>query len=179
MSGCIVSERNALTRGLVVALLLWIAACDSGSSSSGGRGSQFAQTMSAAGTNALGESVSLRQFSGKYVWVDYAAEWCASCGPQSQAIRSLAVSAPDSVVFITVMTSEVGGYGHPATQDTAARWAQRLSLQPEHVVAADLTSLTLPQHRLFGPEGRELYSHAGQLPASRIREVLAKEGQRL
>ena len=76
------------------------------------------------------------------------------------------------------MTSEIGGYGHPATRETAKRWAERLSLRPEHVVAADLTSLTLPQHRLFGPDGREVFSHMGQLPESRIREVLAAEGQR-
>ena len=80
---------------------------------------------------------------------------------------------------MTVMTSEPAGYGHPATRETAERWAKRLSLNPKRVVAADLTSLKLPQHALFSPDGKELYRHIGQMSAADIRTVLAAEGQTL
>ncbi len=140
---------------------------------------QFGQATSATAPNALGEPVSLAQFSGKFVWVDYAAEWCSSCRPQSSVIRSLAGAAPDSVVFVTIMTSEPEGYGHPATPQTAARWADSMSLDPARVLAADLTSLTLPRHTLFSPQGTEVYRHTGQLSAAEIRRIVNAEGGKL
>ena len=116
---------------LFVASLVAFVACDTGSAPGSRTASaQFAEDRYASAVNAKGESVSLSDFSGKPVWVDYAAEWCAACRGQSATIRALARELGDKVVFITVMTSEVQGYGHPATQETAARWAKRESLDP-------------------------------------------------
>ncbi len=130
---------------------------------------EFGQDRYASATSASGLEVSLADFSGRYVWVDYAAEWCAACVPQSRAIRSLD-QARSGVVFVTVMSSEPQGYGHPATRATAARWASRLSLDPDRVLAADFTAMTLPQLALFSPEGREVFRHTGQLSAVDIRQ---------
>ena len=91
--------------------------------------------------NAVGEPVALANFSGRYLWVDYAAEWCAACVPQTHAVQAVASRSSSIVVYVTVMTSEPGGYGHPATQETAARWAERFDLDPRHVIAADLTAM--------------------------------------
>jgi hypothetical protein len=135
----------------------------------------FATNLDAIAINALGEPVTLRQFTGKYVWIDYAAEWCAACGPQSRTIRSLVHAPPERVVFLTIMTSEIGGYGHPATRDTAFRWAKRLSLEPDKVLAADATAMMLPQHALFSPSGKELFRHVGNMTAADIRKALAEK----
>lgn len=124
--------------------------------------------------NGRGEFVSLTDFAGKLVWVDYAAEWCAACRPQSATIRSLAREYGDDVVFVTVMTSEPEGYGHPATQETAARWARQAALDPARVVAADLSSMTLPQHALFSPDGEEAFRHTGTLSAAQIRGAIGR-----
>lgn len=165
---------------LALIVVVVLAACDSGSSTSyGGWRVQFGQQRHATAVNALGEPVALAHFPDQYVWVDYAAEWCSSCQPQSNTIRSLAKEAPERIVFVTVMTSEPEAYGHPATRETAARWAKRLSLDPNRVLAADLTSLQLPQHALFAPDGRELFRHIGKMSAAEIREVLAVERKRL
>ena len=126
--------------------------------------------------NALGEPSSLAQFAGQYVWVDYAAEWCAACDPQSKVIRTLANGLDGEVVFVTIMTSEKEGYGHPATQATAADWAARYSLAPDRVFAADLTSMTLPQHALFAPDGQEIYRYTGSMSAKDITTVLETKG---
>ena len=109
---------------------------------------------------------------GKLVFVDFSAEWCAACKPQSVIVRSLASEYGDDVVFVTVMTSEPEGYGHPATQTTAVRWAQRASLDSSRVVAADLGNMTLPQHALFSPGGRELFRHTGTLSAAEIEAAI-------
>jgi len=172
---------NVLTTSCCLALIAvaGLAACDSASSvNHRSPRAQFGQDRNATALNALGEPVALAQFSDKFVWVDYAAEWCSSCKPQSNTIRSLASSAPERVVFVTVMTSEPEAYGHPATQETAARWAKRLSLDPKRVVAADLTSLQLPQHALFSPDGRERYRRIGKMSAVEIRRVIAAEVQK-
>jgi len=138
------------------------------------RGAQFGQQVTAQGVNALGENVALADFSGRFVWVDYAAEWCAACTPQSATIRSLAGANLSDVVFVTVMTSEPAGFGHPATQETARRWAERASLDPAHVVAADFSSMTLPQHALFAPNGTEVFRHTGSLSSAQIRATLKR-----
>lgn len=122
--------------------------------------------------NAVGEPVALANFSGRYLWVDYAAEWCAACVPQTHAIKSVASRSSSIVVYVTVMTSEPGGYGHPATQETAARWAERFDLDPRHVIAADLTSMTLPRHILFSPTGEKLFDHTGPLTAAEISTII-------
>lgn len=171
---------RASTWCLLILIGLGLAGCDPPPSAHrDGPRAQFGQTISAAAVNALGAPVALTQFSGRFVWVDYAAEWCAACQPQSTTIRGLDQSAPNGVTFVTVMTSEPLGYGHAATQQTAARWAKRLSLDPQRVLAADLTNLQLPQHALFSPAGRELYRHKGKMSAAQIRAVLDRHGQSL
>lgn len=166
--------RHALCFALVAAAGL--AACIDGSSSQPQAARlQFGQSAEAIAVNAIGDPVSLAQFNGTYVWVDYAADWCAACRPQSATIRALSRSVPAGVEYITVMTSETGGYGHPATRQTADRWAKRLSLDGERVVAADLTYMTLPQHALFDPDGQEVYRHVGTLSAVEINSVIAAE----
>lgn len=160
---------------LLIAALTGLVACDARSTSNGWPASpQFAETRYATAVNARGEQVSLADFFGKLVWVDYAAEWCAACRGQSAIIRGLDKELGDSVVFVTVMTSEAQGYGHPATRETAARWAQRESLDPSRVVAANLTSLTLPQHVMFSPNAEKRFHHVGALSAARIRAEIGR-----
>lgn len=154
-----------------------IVACDaSPATGRAPRNPQFGESRDAVAVNARGENVSLADFSGKPVWVDYAAEWCAACRPQSATIRSLAGAYGDDVVFVTVMTSEPEGYGHPATVETAARWARRATLDPARVVAGDHSSMTLPQHALFSADGEELFRHVGALSAAEIRATIQRSG---
>lgn len=126
--------------------------------------------------SAGGGEVAMAQFEGTSLWADYAAPWCAPCGPQSRVIAQLDGSImDDSVVFLTVMTSETGGYGHPATRRTAQRWASAHRLDPDLVVAAtDLTSVTIPRHILYSPEGQMLFIRTGSMTAAQIRDVIAE-----
>ena len=149
---------------------LGIAACEAPPSSASTKDPYTIQRV-----NAVGEPVSLSNFSGRYLWVDYAAEWCAACVPQTQAVQSVASRSSSVVVYVTVMTSEPGGYGHPATQATAARWAERFDLDPRNVIAADLTAMTLPRHILFSPTGKKLFDHTGSLTATEISTIIDRK----
>ncbi len=127
-----------------------------------------------ARVNAVGAPVRVEQFAGKFVWVEYAAPWCSSCGNEVSEVRQADAGFGDDVAFLTVMTSDMGGYGDPATQRTAAAWASAHGLDASRVVAADLTSMTVPRHLMFSPEGQMLYVKTGFLPAGAIREIITE-----
>mgnify|MGYP002525950815 CR=1 FL=1 len=80
----------------------------------------------------------------------------------------------NDVVFLTVMTSDMKGYGDPATRETAARWSKAFGLDPTRVLAADLTSKTIPKHILFSPDGQVLFEKTGQMRSSEIRSTLTR-----
>lgn len=119
-----------------------------------------------------GRRVALSALDGRYVWIDYAAEWCAACAPQTRAIQSVSRNGPENLVFITVITSERGGYGHSPDARTAARWAARFGLDPQRVWARDLSAWTLPRHRMLSPSGEILFDQTGEMSASEIRSQI-------
>ena len=125
-------------------------------------------------SNANGETVSLEDFAGQFIWSDYAAPWCGPCTPQTQAIKQVerSLDEADAVVFLTIMTSDMGGFGDPATQQTAAEWASRFQLDPTRVLAANLTAMTIPKHLLFSPEGHVLFEKTAPMKAAEIGSVL-------
>jgi thiol-disulfide isomerase/thioredoxin len=124
--------------------------------------------------NAHGKPVALEQFAGRFVWTDYAAPWCGPCLAQTRNILSVERSLEEEVVFLTIMTSEMRGYGHPATPKTATRWADRFGLEPERVLADDLATMTIPKHRLFSPDGQLLFEKTGLMSADRILATLTR-----
>jgi len=124
--------------------------------------------------NANGEMVCVDQFEGRFVWADYAAPWCGPCTHQSRDIKQLDGSCGEDVIFLTVLTSDMGGYGDPATRATAASWSRQFGIDPALVLAADLTSTTIPKHILFSPDGQVLFEQTGQMSADQIRATLAQ-----
>ena len=122
--------------------------------------------------NAHGKGVSLDQFEGSFIWVDYAAPWCSPCAPQSGTIHKLENAFGDEVVFVTVMTSDASGGNSKPTPQTAMGWAKRFGLDPRRVLAADLWTMTIPHHILFSPKGQTLYRTEGQLFEEQIRVML-------
>jgi thiol-disulfide isomerase/thioredoxin len=125
--------------------------------------------------SANGRKVAISGFRGRYVWADSAAPWCSPCIPQSQTIRRLQDSVGESVIFLTVMTSETPGHADIPDQGTALSWSKRFGLNPDHVVAAkDQYGRIIPSHMLFSPEGHTLYAATGLMSESQIREVLTQ-----
>lgn len=119
-----------------------------------------------------GDTVSWGDFSGNFVWAEYAAAWCSTCDRQASELRGM---DQKEVVHITIMTIEMGGYGHPATQQTAANWARHYDLDPADVIAADMTSKTVPHHILFSPEGQILFEQSGFISRDNIGRVISAQ----
>lgn len=136
---------------------------------SGGRGKVY-------GPNALGQPVGADRFEGRFLFVEYAAPWCSSSGPQAVSFRNLTSRgrfAGREVVFLTVMTGGEEALT-PSTRETAAEWARRYSLDPARVVAEGQSSRTIPQHALFSPTGQTLYRSEGQLSEEQMEALLVR-----
>ncbi len=170
---------------LSVGLMLFVGACGDSSDSAGGGipeglegyvgnladASYLNLRGKPARKNARGEDVSMEQFEGRFVWAEYAAPWCGPCRQQAEIIKDIDGNLGEDIAFLTVMTSEMGGYGHPATQETARSWASAHGLDAGQVLAADLTAITIPRHLLFSPQGHTLFAREGAMSAAEIREV--------
>ncbi len=154
---------------VLIVTLVVTASCGSGSDDP-------QSTPPRAGTfvDGNGEIVSLSKFRGRYAWVDYAAEWCAACTPQTMAIKSVSGSASDKLAFITIMVTERDGYGYPSTQITAARWASRFNLDPSRVWAGQVRHRFLPRNLLYSPQGDLLFDQVGELNAKQIQAEIGR-----
>jgi thiol-disulfide isomerase/thioredoxin len=122
--------------------------------------------------NALGDPVSMIDFEGRFIWSEYAATWCPVCSKQTPETQKVERELGEEIVFLTVMTGNSNAYNDHATVATAKQWAGRFNLEPERVIAAELWFKTVPEHRLYSPEGHTLFVHVGYLSAEQIREVI-------
>ncbi len=161
---------------VAAAMLLLLAACDRDETLPGLAGrvdmgdTSYARGRDVERVNARGGSVRWRDYAGQFLWVEYAAPWCGICAQQTPELRGI---QPPNTEMVTVMTSEMGGYGHPATRATAAAWAERYGLDPDKVIAADLTSLSVPRHLLFSPEGHTLFARDGYMSGQEVDAVIS------
>ena len=158
---------RATVPGLVL-ILVAIAGCGAGTDDQ-----HIAPPPAGTFVDGDGKTVSLSDFYGRYVWIDYAAEWCAACTPQTMAIKSVATTASERLAFITIMVTERGGYGHPSTAATAERWASRFDLDPSRVWAGEVRHRFLPRNLLYSPQGDVLFDQVGELNASQIQAEIA------
>jgi thiol-disulfide isomerase/thioredoxin len=174
--------RHSVRRNIVLIAIVSVCALEWGcGGSSGGRNfavgnmadtSYYGQRGRVSRPNAQGQKVALETFAGRFIWSEYAAPWCNPCTWQTKEFKNIDGEFGEKVVFLTVMTSDMGGYGDPATQATAANWASRFGLDPARVLAADLTSIKIPKHILFSPDGQVLFEKNGGMSSKEIEKTL-------
>ncbi|HEC15657.1 MAG TPA: hypothetical protein ENI99_03655 [Sedimenticola sp.] len=117
-----------------------------------------------------GNTTSLEAYRGDYLWVNYAAERCDYCGPQSEALRTLDRQYGDKLIFITLITSTEKLAEAPSA-GTALDWADRYGLAHDRVLAYYSTR-PLPYHILYSPAGDILYEGAGPLSIDQIVDII-------
>ena len=122
--------------------------------------------------NALNQQVTIADFAGTFIWAEYAAPWCSACPTQTKETKKVERMFTDDVLFLTIMTSKSPNYDDHATAETAKSWSRRFQLNPEHVLAAKLWSKTIPEHRLYSPQGHTLFVHVGYLNSQQITDVI-------
>ena len=122
--------------------------------------------------NIYGEPVEISDYFGNYLWVDYAAEWCSYCDPQTKTLKALEHKYADQLEFLTVVTGTSDVMQSP-TGDTVKDWAEKYELDPRMVIARDL-SHTLPYNRLYSPTGEVLFEKSGLMRSNEVEAVISK-----
>lgn len=117
-----------------------------------------------------GNVTSLDAFKGNYLWVDYAAEWCSYCAPQTQTIKSLERKIGHKILFITVVTG-TREVMQPPTAESAKNWAKHFNLDYQKVLAKFSTD-RLPYHILYSPSGDVIYQGSGLYNAAKITRII-------
>jgi len=122
--------------------------------------------------NAYNTPVKIESYEGRFLWAEYAATWCKTCAQQAPQIKKAQAMLKNEVSFITVMTGQSTRYGDHGTVKSAMLWASKHQLDPRHVYAAKLWYKTIPEHRLFSPEGHTLFVHVGYLNSEQILKII-------
>ncbi len=122
--------------------------------------------------NAYNTPVKIEDYEGKFLWAEYAATWCKTCEQQAPQVKKVQSILRDQISFMTVITGQSTRYGDHGTVQSAMLWASRHQLDPRHVYAAKLWYKTIPEHRLFSPQGHTLFVHVGYLNSTKIIEII-------
>lgn len=122
--------------------------------------------------NAYNTPVKIESYEGKFLWAEYAATWCKTCSQQAPQVKKVQSTLQDQISFITVMTGQSTRYGDHGTVKSAMLWASKHQLDPRHVYAAKLWYKTIPEHRLFSPQGHTLFVHVGYLNSDQILKII-------
>ncbi len=122
--------------------------------------------------NSLGQPTTYSQFAGKFIWLEFVATWCPTCAKQTPQTQTAINQIGNGIVSITVITSKEHSYEDVPTIDTAKAWVNQYNLNPKHVlVAENLWSKMIPEHRLLSSEGHTLFVHVGYLNSIQIQDV--------
>ena len=125
------------------------------------------RSTSSSYINATGTQVSLSDYHGDYLWVDYAAEWCSYCEPQTRTLKGLDEKYGDKLTFLTVVAG-TGTVMEPPTAETAMNWARRFDLDTDKVLAYFSTN-TLPYHILYSPPEQYFFRAAAYITPAGLR----------
>ncbi len=111
-----------------------------------------------------GAEVTLENYRGKYVLVNFWALWCAPCREEMPALNALdAQLGGDSFEVVTIAT---GRNALPAIHkffDEHAIEDLPILLDPKMAMARDAGALGLPMSLLIDPTGKEVARVAGEL----------------
>jgi len=120
--------------------------------------------------NIYGETVELSDYFGKYLWVDYAAEWCSYCNQQTETLKLVASQFSEDMDFLTIVTGTSKVMEAP-DMHSIRQWSDKHHLDPRMVIARFYTD-RLPYNLLYSPEGKILYRGSGLLQKDEIEKII-------
>jgi thiol-disulfide isomerase/thioredoxin len=122
--------------------------------------------------NIYGEKVELSDYFGKYLWVDYAAEWCSYCEPQTRTLKSLASKYHGKIDFLTIVTGTSKVMEAPTVEHIKA-WSEKYDIDSRKIIGRFYTD-RLPYNLLYSPGGKVLFRYSGLMKSVEIEQVIKK-----
>lgn len=117
-----------------------------------------------------GKQVSLADFAGKVVVLDFWASWCGPCRQQAEILEEMVPSLGQKVVFLGINVGE--------DKNTVDRYVRRSPfpyptlLDPTQQVASLYGAAGLPTLVVIGPEGDVVFHNVGVTSASRLAQAI-------
>lgn len=159
-------------------LLAWLSACAEDAQ----RSSESADvTANAAGTDAIplldGTTLALSDLEGRWVFVNYWAEWCAPCREEIPELNTLQAEEDERVLVLGVnfdqLPVEVMG---PQAEKLGIRFAVAAE-DPRDLLGIALPEV-LPSTYVFDPDGRQVGVLRGPQDLDELRAAMQTEAMR-
>lgn len=119
--------------------------------------------------DAEGKSISLSDYRGKYIYLDFWASWCKGCRMQHPLLRRLHTTYKNAPLEIISVSLDAGAHAREkwlkAIQDDKLSWTQVAELKRPSNVQKAYGFMGVPMNYLIDPEGRIMahYLHGDYL----------------
>lgn len=160
------SKMKAVAWLYVLGLLLW-AAVPAQAQSQGGV--TFAPPIS--GVDLSGKTVSLSDFRGKYVYVDFWATWCGPCRREIPALQKLEHDfAGKNIVFMSVSLDKDKAPWERMVREKELGGVQLWGDPTKATFPAAYQISSIPRFVIIGPNGEIVSDNAPRPSDERLRE---------
>lgn len=175
---CVANARSMTTRTrlaiLSLVLTIFIAACGSGDPNPApGSVSAGTPVPSTEFTTFDGTSVTLADYGGKPVVVNFWASWCPSCvAEMSAAFRPVQADLGEEVTFIGMNIQDDRALAERLLEETGVAWIS--AEDPDGDLYLELGGIAMPFTVYVSADGRILDKHNGPLTESQLRQQIAE-----
>ncbi len=150
----------------VLALVLANAGSDTAPSTSTSGGDP-APTFRLPDLRHQSEEVSLEQFRGRPVVLNFWASWCVPCRKEMPGLQEVSEEVHDRIAFVGVNHQDTRGEALKFLEETGVRFPA--GYDPEGKTAIDFGLYGMPTTIFVSPDGRILERHRGEISKSELK----------
>ena len=117
-------------------------------------------------------SVSLEDFKGRPVVLNFWASWCVPCRKEMPALQEVSEGVQDRIAFVGINHQDSRGEALAFLDETGVRFPA--GYDPEGSTAAAYGLYGMPTTIFISPDGRILERHRGEISESQLRREIER-----